>query len=126
MYGVMQKSKGGVDVLKAEEDKEEYNRVKRKANKVIAKAKEGETKKWGESLDREDGKGKVFRVVKQMVRRNRDVVGGGCIKDKQGKIVVEEEEIKEVWRSYYEKLLNEEFDLNREGLGNTSEVSGPS
>ena len=75
-YGVMQKSKGGVDVLKAEEDREEYNRVKRKANKLIAKAKEGERKKWGESLDREDGKGKVFRVVKQMVRRNRDVVGG--------------------------------------------------
>ena len=49
-------------------------------------------------MDREDAKGKVFRVVKQMVRRNKDVVGGGCIKDKQGKIVVEEE-IKEVWRS---------------------------
>ena len=32
----MQKSRRGVDVLKAEEDKEEYNRAKRKANKVIA------------------------------------------------------------------------------------------
>ncbi len=27
---------------------------------------------------------------------------GGCIKDNDGKLVVGEEEIKELWRSYYE------------------------
>ena len=33
-------------------------------------------------------KGNVFRVAKQLVRKNRDVVGAGCVKDNVGKIVV--------------------------------------
>ena len=56
-------------------------------------------------MDDQEEKGHVFRVAKQMVRKNRDVVGGGCVKGKDGKIVVEEEKIKEVWRDYFEKLL---------------------
>ena len=31
-----------------------------------------------------------------------------CVKDRDGKIVIESDEIKEVWRKYMEKLLNEE------------------
>jgi len=33
----------------------------------------------------------VFRVAKQMVKQNRDVVGNGCVKDVEGKVAVEEE-----------------------------------
>ena len=47
-------------------------------------------------LDKEDRKGMVFRVAKQIVRKNGDVVGGGCVKDTDGKIVVEEEKLMEV------------------------------
>ena len=55
-----------------------------------------------------------------------DVVGGGCIKDKHGKVVVEEEAIKVVWKEYYEKLLNEEFDWNKDTLEAVEPVSGAS
>ncbi len=51
--------------------------------------------------------------MKKMISRSKDVVGESCIKNNKGKLVVDEEEIKEikeVWRSYYEKLLNEEFE----------------
>ena len=41
----------------------------------------------------EDRKGNVFRVAKQLVRKNRDVVGAGCVKDNVGKIVVEEDKL---------------------------------
>ena len=40
---------------------------------------------------REDEKGNVFRVAKQMVKRDRDVVGASCVKGSDGKIVVEED-----------------------------------
>ena len=33
----------------------------------------------------------MFRVAKQLVRKNRDVVGAGCVRDNSGKIVVEED-----------------------------------
>ena len=58
----------------------------------------------------------MLRVVKQMVARNRDVVGDGCIKDEDGKIVVDQDGLKDVWRRHFEKLLNEEFDWDSEGL----------
>ena len=75
-------------------------------------------------MDRADEEGRVFKVVKQMVRRNTDIVGGGSIRNKVGEIVVGKDEIKEVWRGYYERLMNEEFDWNREGLGEVGEEGG--
>jgi len=53
-------------------------------------------------------------VVKQSARKNRDVVGGSCVKDSNGKNVVEEDKIMGEWRIRYEKLLNEEFPWNKE------------
>ena len=37
---------------------------------------------------------------KQLVRKNRDVGGAGGVKDKDRKIVVDEEKILDVWQSY--------------------------
>ena len=103
----------------------EYRVAKRDAKKVISRAKEAERKKWGEDIDKENEKGRVFKVVKRLVKKNADVVGSGCIKDEAGKIVVEEGELKETWRKYFERLLNEEFDWDRDALEAGLEVSGP-
>ena len=48
-------------------------------------------------------------MAKQMVNRNRDVVGANCVKDRDGNIVVEEDRLMEVWRAHYDVLSNEEF-----------------
>ena len=58
----------------------------------------------------------MFRVAKQLVRKNRDVVGAGCVRDNAGKIVVEEEKLLEVWKEHYDRISNEEFSWDREGL----------
>ena len=88
----------------------EYNSAKHNASRIIHIEKEGKRKKLGEFLDKEDDKQIVFRAVKQMVRKNKDVEGGGCVKDVEGKIVVEEGKCRETWRVYFEKLSNEEFE----------------
>jgi len=36
-------------------------------------------------------------VAKQIVRKNKDVMGSGCVKDSNGKIVVEAEKLMEAW-----------------------------
>ena len=63
-----------------------------------------EQKKFGEELEDAEKKGTVFRVAKQIARKNKDVVGGGCVKGANGRIVVDEDKIMEVWRTHYEKL----------------------
>ena len=76
--------------------KENYNRAKRAAKLAIFNAKNAERLKFCEELKDVDRKGNVFRVAKQLVRKNRDVVGAGCVKDNVGKIVVEEDKLLEV------------------------------
>ena len=65
---------------------------------------------------REDEKGNLFRVAKQLVKRNRDVVEANCLKVSDGKIVEEEDRLMEVWRAHYDVLSNEKFTWDREGL----------
>ena len=55
-------------------------------------------------MEEKHSKGKVFKAVEQMVKRNRDVTGAGCIRNAKGKVVMKESELREVWRSHYEKL----------------------
>ena len=47
-------------------------------------------------LDEEDRKGTVFRVAEQIVKKTGDNVGESCVKNRNGKIVVEEEKLMEV------------------------------
>ena len=91
------------------EDRILYCSAKRNAKRAVYKAQSDEQKVFGEILDSEK-KGMVHRVVKQIARKNRDVVGAGCVKGSDGKVLTDEAEVKERWKSYFEKLLNEEFE----------------
>ena len=102
-----------------------YYKAKRHARRVISKAQARQREDLAENLKTAEGKGKLFRAVKKMAKKNEDVVGGGCVKNKEGKVVTEGEDMKEVWRAYFEKLLNEEFQWDRNGLEKDEAVSGP-
>ena len=43
-----------------------------------------------------------------MAKSRQDVVGVSCVKDANGKVLVENDQAKEEWRKNMEKLLNEE------------------
>ena len=101
---------------KKEEDRVSNCSAKRKAKRAVYIAQLNEQKLFGEMLDSEEKKGMVHRVVKQIVRKNRDVVGAGCIKGSDGRVLMNEEEVKEKWKAYFEKLLNEEFEWDKDGL----------
>ena len=65
-------------------DNAAYTLAKNVARAEVAKAQEAGRKEFGDMLDKADGEGQVFKVAKQIVRRNKDVVGVTCIKDKNG------------------------------------------
>src|SRR3989441_1029329 len=74
-------------------------------------------------LEAEDGKGNVFRVAKQMVGLNKDITASGCVRGIDGRTIVEEEGIMQRWKEYYEQLLNEEFDWNKDSIGSIGETN---
>ena len=53
------------------------------------------------------GKKNVYRVAKQMAKSRQDVVRVNYVKDANEKVLVENDQVKEEWRKYMEKLLNE-------------------
>src|SRR2546426_9830214 len=97
------------ETMKIKTSKQAYREANKESKKVIGKAKERERRKLGETLEQEESKGRLFKIVKQMVKKNAVVCGGGCLKDRNGKVVVDEEKIQEIWRCHFEKLSNEEF-----------------
>src|SRR5277367_1748702 len=98
-------------------DKSEYNTAKYTAKKIIVNAREVARTKFGEEFDKKDKIGNVFKMAKQVRKTKSDVVGTGCVKDQNGKIVVDEEDTRKVWKEHYEKLLNEELAWDKNGLG---------
>src|SRR6267154_2078447 len=68
-------------------------------------------------LMEEDGKGNVFRVAKQMVGLNKDNMASGCVKEADWRMIVEEEKIMQRRKEYYERLLNEKFEWNKDSIG---------
>ena len=124
LFVAFQKAKKSMSPIATELSKVAYDKAKRLAKQAIAKAKESERKRLGEMLVREDGKGRIFRIAKQMVKENQDVTGSGYVKDPDGKIVAEDERIRDVWRAYYDKLLNEEFRWDRNSLGMVEGIAG--
>jgi len=51
---------------------------------------------------------KIFRIAKQMVKETQDILGSNCLKEISSKVIVDEKEIKDLWKEYMEKLMNEE------------------
>jgi len=47
-------------------------------------------------------------MAKQMVKERQDITGLNCIKGASGKLIVDDKGIKDSWKEYMEKLMNEE------------------
>jgi len=60
------------------------------------------------------GEKEVFKLAKAKERRTRDIGSVRCIKDEDGKVLIEETKIQEIWQGYFYKLFNgESFDVSQ-------------
>ena len=59
-------------------------------------------------METKEGEKVVFKLAKARENKTRDLGCVRCIKGENGKVLVEETEIKERWRSYFSKLFNGE------------------
>jgi len=47
-------------------------------------------------------------MAKQMAKERQDITGSNCLKGVSGKVTVDKKRIKDSWKEYIEKLMNEE------------------
>ena len=87
----------------------EYKKSRQNAKRVISSAKEKKQKEWANDLNDSGCQNEIFRMAKQVVKERQDITGLTC-KGASGKVIVDDKGIKDCWKEYMEKLMNEEHE----------------
>ena len=103
--------------------KAEYRKANKEAKKAVAKAKSESLKQLYDDLNTKEGEEKIFKIAKARQRSRLDKQAVNIIKDKDGKVLADDEDIQNRWRTYFDTLLNEEFP--REPMDEARPVEGP-
>jgi len=90
-----------------------YKDTKKVAKKVVAMAKNKAYERLYQKLETKESEKDVFKLARARERKSRDLGCVGCIKGEDGRVLVEETEIKKRWPSYFSRLLNGESDSSR-------------
>ncbi len=107
---------------RCEIDRNIYLEKKREVKRQVAASKRRAWEEWSRDLNTSEGKNKMFRIAKQMKKDKKDVQGINYIKDENGAIKIEEAEVRDRWKRYFEELLNDE---NENVIEEVSVVEGP-
>ena len=87
---------------------EEYKSANKNAKQAVGKGKMEQYDRLYEQLDTKEGEKNIFRIAAERNRKSKDVKAVRTVKDENGNVLKEDNEIKERWRGYFEKLMNEE------------------
>ena len=92
---------------KTEEHGNKYRMAKKEATRVVAMAKARKYEDLYKRLETKEGERELYQVARQREKLKRDVEGVKCIKDEEGRVLVEDEDVRKRWKSYCCKLMNE-------------------
>jgi hypothetical protein len=102
---------------------ERYKVAKKSTKRAVSEV-------WGQMYDglyqwlcTKEGEKDIYRMAKSRERKTRDIIQVKCIKDATERFLTKDEDIKNRWREYFDKLFNEdsgsssiELDISSEDL----------
>ena len=98
-----------------------YRKARNQTTKVVAKTMKLATEVEMKVLC--DKPNEVFKLVKFMRKDGKDMNGGGCMKDKYGRLVVSEKDRAKLWKDHMEKIMNVENEWDQTAKADM--VEGP-
>ncbi|XP_057990131.1 uncharacterized protein LOC110642070 [Hevea brasiliensis] len=85
---------------------EQYKIAKKNAKKAVSQVRAQAFEKLYEKLGTKEWEKYIYRLARRREKKCKDLNQVRCIKDKEGKILVKDEDIKERWRNYFDDLFN--------------------
>ena len=82
-------------MCKNKENWKKYKVAKKDTKKTVSEAKAKVFDRLYQSLGTKDGERNIYKLPRSRERKTRDLDQVKCIKDKEGKVFVREEDIKE-------------------------------
>ena len=103
------------------ESKNKHRKARNETKKVIAKALRQQAEEEMNVLCAKPND--VFKFVKFMRKEGRDIDGGGCMKNKNGRFVVSEKDRGKLWKEHMKKIMNVENEWDQ--MVEVDMVEGP-
>ena len=103
------------------ENKNNNRKARNQTKKVFAKAMKQAAEEEIKVLY--DKPNEVFKLVKFMRKDGKNINGGGCMKDKDGRLVVSANDCGRLWKDHMEKTINVENECDQ--MAKADMVEGP-
>ena len=95
-------------IMKAGRVRDIYRQANNEAKKEVARSKAQAMDEVYKELETPEGERKIYRIAKVRDKSAKDFSQIRHIKDEQGVVLWEHDQIIERWKAYFGKLLNEE------------------
>ncbi|KAK3541071.1 hypothetical protein QTP86_012320 [Hemibagrus guttatus] len=96
------------DMDRTEENRQEYKELQRRVKRKVPKAKQKAYDELYTRLHAREGERDLYRLARQRDRDGKDVQQVRVIKDRDGRVLTNEESVQRRWKEYFEELMNEE------------------
>ncbi|KAK3551450.1 hypothetical protein QTP70_017425 [Hemibagrus guttatus] len=102
------------DMDRTEENRQEYKESQHRVKREVSKAKQKAYDELYTRLDTREGEKDLYRLARQRDRDGKDVQQVRVIKDRDGRVLTSEESVQRRWKEYFEELMNEENEREKE------------
>jgi hypothetical protein len=87
---------------------ERYKVAKKTAKRAVSEARGRMYDGLCQRLSTKEGEKDIYRMAKSRERKTRDIIQVKCIKDETERLLTKDEDIKNRWREYFDKLFNKD------------------
>jgi hypothetical protein len=100
---------------------EQYKVAKKTTKRVVSEARDQMYDGLYQRLDMKEWEKDIYRMTKSKERKMRDIIQVKCIKNATKRLLTKDEDIKNRWREYFDKLFNEDSGSSSIELGISSD-----
>jgi hypothetical protein len=93
---------------RSEDNIERYKVAKKTAKQVVSEVRGRMYDELYQRLSTKEGEKDIYRMAKSRERKTRYIIQVKCIKDETERLLTKDEDIKNRWQEYFDKLFNED------------------